>query len=230
MRISIFFTVSALFAIVAIANPAAAKSHQELPDDTTFDGLVEVKKSSFQRAWVEPTIDFSRYTKVMPGDAQFEFRAVRERSASSSRASSATEFYIPEESRQKLIDTVSEVFKEELAKSKFFTMVEEPGPDVLILDGAMLDIVSRVPPQQASRGDIFISRIGEITLVLQLRDSMSGETLARAAERRAIEPAGRGAVRANSVTTWSEVRRLARRWGSKLRNGLDDFHKEKKSK
>ena len=109
-------------------------------------------------------------------------------------------------------------------------MVEEPGPAVLILDGAMLDIVSRVPPQQASRGDIFISRIGEITLVLQLRDSMSGETLARAAERRAIEPAGRGAVRANSVTTWSEVRRLARRWGSKLRNGLDDFHKEKKSK
>ena len=230
MRVSIFFTVSALFAIVVIVNPAAAKSHQELPADTTFDGLVEVKKSSFQRAWVEPTIDFSRYTKVMPGDAQFEFRAVRERSASSSRASSATEFYIPEESRQKLIDTVSEVFKEELAKSKFFTMVEEPGPDVLILDGAMLDIVSRVPPQQASRGDIFISRIGEITLVLQLRDSMSGETLARAAERRAIEPAGRGAVRANSVTTWSEVRRLARRWGSKLRNGLDDFHKEKKSK
>jgi hypothetical protein len=87
--------------------------------------------------------------------------------------------------------------------------------------------VSRVPPQQASRGDIYISRVGEMTLVLQLRDSMSGETLARAAERRAIDPAGRGGMPANSVTTWSEIRRMARRWGSKLRNGLDDFHKEK---
>jgi hypothetical protein len=209
---------------MAITSQAVATSHKELPEETTFDGLVKVKKSSFQRAWVDPTIDFSRYTKVMSGEAHFEFRAVRERS---SRASSASEFYIPEDSRQKLIDTVSEVFREELAKSEFFTMVDEPGPDVLILDGAMLDIVSRVPPQQAGRHDIYISRVGEITLVLQLRDSMSGETLARAAERRSIEPAGRGGMQANSVTTWAEIRRMARRWGSKLRKGLDNFHKDK---
>jgi hypothetical protein len=209
---------------MAITSQAVATSHKELPEETTFDGLVKVKKSSFQRAWVDPTIDFSRYTKVMSGEAHFEFRAVRERS---SRASSASEFYIPADSRQKLIDTVSEVFREELAKSEFFTMVDEPGPDVLILDGAMLDIVSRVPPQQAGRHDIYISRVGEITLVLQLRDSMSGETLARAAERRSIEPAGRGGMQANSVTTWAEIRRMARRWGSKLRKGLDNFHKDK---
>ena len=227
MKLHTVFTTLTLFAVVAVAGPAIAESHKELSDDTTFDGLVKVKKSSFQRAWVDPTIDFSRYTKVMSGEAHFEFRAVRERSASSSRASSASEFYIPEESRQKLIDTVSEIFREELAKSEFFTMVDEPGPDVLILDGAMLDIVSRVPPQQASRSEIYISRVGEMTLVLQLSDSMSGETLARAAERRSIQPAGRGGMQANSVTTWAEIRRMARRWGSKLRKGLDDFHKEK---
>jgi hypothetical protein len=227
MNRSTIVAVTIFFSAMAVTNPALTTSHTESPDNTTFDGLVEVKKSSFQRAWADPTIDFSRYTKVMRGDARFEFRAVRERSAASARASSATEFYIPDDSRQRLIETVSEVFEEELAKSKFFTMVNEPGGDVLILDGAMLDIVSRVPPQQASRGDIYISRVGEMTLVLQLRDSMSGETLARAAERRAIEPAGRGGMSANSVTTWSEIRRMARRWGSKLRKGLDDFHKEK---
>ena len=56
---------------------------------------------------------------------------------------------------------------------------------------------------------------------------MSGETLARAAERRSIEPAGRMGMQSNPVTTWAEIRRVARRWGSKLRNGLDDFHKKK---
>ena len=227
-RIQIVLAATALIATAAITGPAGAESHEESLDGTTFDGLVEVKKSSFKRAWVDPTADFSRYSKVMAGDAQFEFRAVRETSKSSARASSKSEFYIPEKSRQKLIDTVSEVFREEIEKSKYFTIVDEPGPDVLILDGAMLDIVSRVPPQQSGRHDIYISRVGEITLVLQLRDSMSGETLARAAERRAIEPAGRGGMQSNSVTTWSEIRRLARRWGSKLRKGLDDFHQEKK--
>lgn len=227
MRLQSVHAAIALVAIAIITSQAIATSHKELPDDTTFDGLVEVKKSSFQRAWIDPTIDFSRYTKVMSGDTWFEFRAVRERSASSARASSATEFYIPDTSRQKLIDTVSEVFREELEKSEYFTIVEAPGPDVLILDGGMLDIVSRVPPQQAGRHDIYISRVGEITLVLQLRDSMSGETLARAAERRSIEPAGRMGMQSNPVTTWAEIRRVARRWGSKLRKGLDDFHKKK---
>jgi hypothetical protein len=227
MRLRTVQAAIAFFVTAVLTSQALATSHKELPDETTFDGLVEVKKSSFQRAWVDPTIDFSLYTKVMPGDTRFEFRAVRETSRASSRNSSKSEFYIPEESRQKLIDTVSEVFQEELAKSKFFTMVTEAGPDVLILDGGLLDVVSRVPPQQAGRHDIYISRVGEITLVLQLRDSMSGETLARAAERRSIEPAGRGGMQANPVTTWTEIRRVARRWGSKLRNGLDDFHKKK---
>ncbi len=227
MRLRTILAATALLAIAGVMNQAIAKSHTELPDDTTFDGLVKVKKSSFQRAWVDPSIDFSRYTKVMSGDTWFEFRAVRKTSAGSSRASTKSEFYIPEENRQKLIDTVSEIFREELEKSEYFTMVTEPGPDVLMLDGGLLDVVSRVPPQQAGRHEIYISRVGEITLVLQLRDSMSGETLARAAERRSIQPAGRMGMQSNPVTTWAEIRRVARRWGSKLRNGLDDFHKKK---
>jgi len=50
---------------------------------------------------------------------------------------------------------------------------------------------------------------------------MSGETLARVAERRAAESAGRSTVRSRPVTTWAEVKRLARRWAIKLPEGLD---------
>jgi hypothetical protein len=54
---------------------------------------------------------------------------------------------------------------------------------------------------------------------------MSGETLARAAERRALTPMGGGQVgQANSVTTWAEVRRTSRRWAERLLAGLDAFH------
>ncbi len=100
-------------------------------------------------------------------------------------------------------------------------MTDQPGADVLIIRGAMLDIVSLVPPERAGRTDIYLSRVGEVTLVLELADSLSGETLARAAERRAAERPGQQAVRASPVTTWTEVKRLARRWAVKLRDGLD---------
>ena len=66
MRFQSVLATTALVATGVVMSPALATSHKELAEDTTFDGLVEVKKSSFQRAWIDPTIDFSRYTKVMP--------------------------------------------------------------------------------------------------------------------------------------------------------------------
>ena len=126
--------------------------------------------------------------------------------------------------KQKLIDTVGEVFVEELQKSEHFEIVDEAGPDVLIIVGVLHDIVSRVPPDMIGRGDIYLSSVGEATLIIELRDSLSGETIYRAVDRRAAERAGGTAVRSSSVTTWSEVRRMARRWATRLTQGLDSIH------
>lgn len=213
--------------VVSIAACTPAPSIQEGPDaEVTFDGLVAINNSVFQRAWIDPDIDLSVYNQILPGGAEFEFRAVRATAGTSMRASSSNEFPISDENQQRLIDTVGEVFKEELSRSQYFTITDERGPDVLIVKGALLDIVSRVPPQRAGRSDVFLSSVGEATLVLELRDSISGETLYRAADRRAAEPAGSRGVRANTVTTWNEVRRLARRWATRLREGLDSTRQQ----
>jgi hypothetical protein len=207
-------------AFVTIGCTTKAPTLATGPDvEKTFDGLVPVENSAFKRAWAAPDIDLSRYTKILPGPAEFEFRAVR--GGNQTTRSSATEFEITDANRKKLVEVVSEVFNEELAKSTRFEITDRPGPDVLILRGAVLDIVSRVPPERAGRNDIFLSRFGEATIVLELMDSMSSETLVRAAERSAAESAGSRGMRASPVTTWSEVRRMARRWATKLRAGLD---------
>lgn len=191
------------------------------PDaDVTFDGLVPIKNSAFRRAWADPDIDLTGYTKIMPGPAEFEFRAVR-KTTTTMRNSNQREFWISDADKQRLEQVMSEVFNEELAKSTRFTMTDKPGPDVLVVSGAMLDIVSLVPPERAGRSEVYLSRVGEATLVLELKDSQSGETLVRAAERRAAERPGQTAVYANPVTTWAEVKRLGRRWAVKLRKGLD---------
>ncbi len=205
---------------------ATAVAQDDSDADVSFDGLVRVEKGVFQRVWIDPEVDFAVYDKIILGDAEFEFRSVKEVSRSANY-SSKSEFPISAANRQKLVENVTKVFDEELRKSKYFTIVTEPGPDVLILEGAMLDIVSRVPPQRAGRSDIYLSRVGEATLILQLRDSLTGRTLVRAAERRAAEAIGSRGMISNPVTTWTEVRRLARRWGSKLRAGLDSVHENR---
>ncbi len=210
--------------LALLAGCAGEPSLQTGPNaEVTFDGLVKVDNARFAGAWVDPEINLARYTKVMPGGASFEFRAVKEMSASGARRSSNREFYISDADQQRLEQEVSKIFDEELGKSTRFTMTDTPGFDVMIVEGAMLDIVSYVPPDIVGRGEIYLRQVGAATLVIQLEDSMSGATIARAVERRAAESAGDMGMQSNAVTTWAEVRRLARRWAVKLREGLESI-------
>ncbi len=211
---------------IVIASGCVSKppSFQEGPDaELSFDGLVRIDHSAFQRVWADPEADLAGYTKILPMKANIDFRAVKSSAGSSMRSSSETEFPINDNNRDKLVDTIGEILREEVSGNKRFSIVDKPAQDTLILSVSLLDIVSNVPPDRVGRSDIYLSRVGEITIVLELKDSLSGETLLRAAERSAVERVGNQGMLANSVTTWAEVRRLARRWGTKIRTGLESL-------
>ena len=86
--------------------------------------------------------------------------------------------------------------------------------------GGLLDVVSRVPPDTVGRSRIWIESVGEATLVLEVRDSQSNAIFARAVDRRAAER-NQQLMESNTVTNRAEVRRLGRRWGGMLREGLE---------
>jgi len=219
----IYFTLAVLMIVGCSSVPPTI---QQGPDaEVSYDGLHVVDNSVFRQAWADPEIDFSRYNKIMPGGAFFEYRAVRRTSSSSRARSSDSEFYIDEKGREKLKNLTSEIFNEEIAKSTRFTVTDARGPDVLVIRGGLHDIVSNVPPDNIGRGDIYLSSVGEITLILEAVDSQSGEVIFRAVERRALDSHGT-AVRSSSVTTTAEVRRVLRRWATTLRNGLDSIPAE----
>ncbi len=212
-----------LFSLLILACTSAPPALQTGPDaEYTFDGLVRVDNSRFRDAWADSEIDFSQYNKVMPGGAQFEFRAVAKTAGRASLyRGNQRGFWISDANRNKLVDTVSAVFNEELSKAQGWEVAEEVGPDVLILRGALLDIVSFVPPEMIGQSQVYLSSVGEATLVIEGIDSMSGEVVFRAVDRRSTNSTGR----ASTVTTWSEVRRAARRWATILREGLESIHK-----
>jgi len=219
IKIALLFASTVIVAACAGGPP----TFQQGPDaEVTFDGLVRIDNTSFKRVWADPDTDLSRYTKILPRRAEIQFRAVKGTSGTRANASKS-EFPVAEKDREKLVDTISQVLGEEIAKNRRFAVTDQPGPDTLILAVSLLDIVSRVPPQQIGRHDIYLSSVGEITLVLELKDSLSGETLLRAAERSDVEPAGQRGMRSNPVTNMSELRRLARRWGTKIRSGLESL-------
>jgi len=215
------------FAALAIVGCSSAPpTTQTGPDaEVSFDGLHVSDNSVFRQAWADPDIDFSRYHRFIPGEAFFEFRAVRRTSSSSARRGSTSEFYIDDDGRERLKAITEEIFAEELAKSTRFTVADARDHDVLVIRGGLHDIVSNVPPASIGRGDIFLSSVGEITLILEAVDSMSGEVIFRAVERRALDSSGT-AMRSSSVNTISQVRRVIRRWAVTLTNGLDSLPTE----
>jgi hypothetical protein len=215
-------------AFFVAACSSASPTIQSGPDaEVSFDGLHRIDNSAFQMAWADPDIDFSRYTKVLPGGAFFEFRAVKKAGRNElTRRPDEAEYWISDDDKKRLEEVVSAIFAEEIANSTRFEVTDAPGPDVLILSGGLHDIVSRVPPEMANRGDIFLRSPGEATLILEITDSLSGETIARAVERRAADGPSGAVSRSSSATTWAEIRRLARGWAVTLRNGLDGLPKE----
>ncbi len=213
-----------LFIVACTSAPPALQTGPEA--ERTFDGLVRVDNSRFRDAWADPEVDFSQYNKVISGGATFQFRAVSKTAGRTSLSrGSRGEYWISDANRQKLVDTVSGIFKEELSKAQGWEVAEEVGPDVLLLRGALLDIVSFVPPEMiGGRSEIYLSSVGEATLVVEGIDSMSGEAVFRAVDRRTIRPAGNEMIRATTATTWSEVRRWARHHATILREGLESIH------
>ena len=220
---SLMLVLLSLLIVACISTPP---SLQTGPDaEYTFDGLVRVDNSRFRSAWADPEVDFSQYNKVMPGGAQFEFRAVSKTAGRNLTSSgSQREFWISDTNRNRLIETVSGIFEDELGSAQGWEVAEEAGPDVLILRGALLDIVSFVPPELVARSEVYLSSVGEATLVVEGVDSMSGEVVFRAVDRRSAQPASTDMRQANTVTTWAEVRRSARRWATILREGLESIH------
>ncbi len=218
-------TTALIFAVVSVACTTTPPSIQTGPDaELSFDGLHMVDNSRADVAWARPDFDISGYTKIWPVGAGVEYRQVKNRGKTSIDRSRGGPYFIDDKSRAQFEEAVGKVFKEELQKIEKYEFVDGPGPDVLMVRGGLLNVTSYVPPDPiGGRSYMYLSSVGEATMVLELRDSETGTILARSVDRRAAETIGGTFQQSNSVTNSGEVRRLIRYWATRLREGLDGF-------
>ncbi len=201
---------------------AGPTNAQDQPSGAAWDGLVEVEGRGNTRVWVMPGMDMSTYTSMRLEGAGIHFRPVKRQSSAAIRSGRVQEFPVTEANQESLRTMAQEIFPEELARTTRFEVVDSDGPDTIIVKGALLDVVSRVPTQQAGRRNTLTSVFGEATLVIEFIDSESGAVIARAVERRAAQAPGGQMRDANTVTARAEARRLMRSWAARLRAVLDE--------
>jgi len=217
-RYFLLATALAMLAGCATPEPTLDTGADAVP---SYDGLYPVRNSVMDYAWARPDTDLSAYSKVMLVGTGISFRPGGETNRTRIGSSAATHFKVSERQRDELRKIVTEVFVEELGASDRFELVDRPGPDVLLVHAGLLDVVSNLPPEPAGRSGIYIRQVGEATLLLELRDPITGAVLARAIDRRAAAASGDYFIPTNRAATRKEISRVARFWAQRLREGLE---------
>ena len=220
------------------ASADAAEAQQSESDGgDRYSELVKVN-GQFSETFVLPGINFGDFNKVFLWEAQFEYRDVgpARKTRSTMLHTHKREFGISEEDRRKFEEIVGEAFDKEISRAKQFTIVDnidDIDAQTLILRGALIDVISKVPPEMVGRSDIYLSSVGAATFVMELIDARTGGVVALVAERRAIETlnsrTGMANVPANSASIMGDIRRWSGDLARRMRNGLDKAIKEGKT-
>ncbi len=181
------------------------------PDaDVTGDGLYPVHPSIMPAAWVRPDVDLSRYTRIFFMPTVVQFREMPERGYTSRRTDSSTEFPVSDLMRARLSERFGESFHEAVSRVRTHEFSNELGRDVLMVQGLLADVISGVPPDHAGINVSTVRWALEANIVIELRDSMSGEVLARTIDSQRIE----GPFDADKM--WLVTSQIAETWSRLL--------------
>lgn len=218
--------LSVLAAALVAAGCSSTPRFSDDPADVTHDGLTRLDRTIMDTVWARQDIDLSGVTKVRFNGLGVEYRNVdgpysgrAGTGATSAQTSRSTEFQLDEATRELFEEEIRGAFMEEMQRSSVFEVTDEAGPDVIDVHVGLLDVVSRVPPETIGRSRIFIDSVGEATLVLEVRDSISNTVLVRAVDRRAAQ--NFTMQESTPPRNRAEVRRLGRRWAQIIRGGLE---------
>jgi Protein of unknown function (DUF3313) len=198
---------------LGLAQPLPAASPEN------WDGLVQVKSSKMDVAFLSPGADFRAFKKVMLDKPEVAFQKNWMRDMNSSRFDK-----VDKDDAKKILATVqsntTDIFTEVFNKAGY-EVVTEPGDDVLRVRSGVIDLYVNAPDtMSAGRTRSFTANAGEATLVLELRDSLTNALLGRVLDRR--ETRGMPGI-SNSVTNLSDYRMLAKQWAGISVKGLEQL-------
>jgi hypothetical protein len=149
----------------------------------TGDGLHRVRWSQLGAEFVKPGAEFGRYDKVLLDPLTISMAGEGER-----RRMGPTKQYAPTPG---YLQGMARAYRETFAKqfqTGGFELVSEPGPGVLRVSGHVVDLVltAQLDPEQDTDTVELVRSFGDLTMLIDVRDSVSGEPLLRTVDRQPI--------------------------------------------
>ena len=201
-----------------LAASVFAQQAKNLEEVMSYDGLQRIDIKGIDMAYALPGATMSGYSKVMIDPISVRFhKDWKPKVAGSTRNLSAGDQQMIRENVAKI---VYNAFVEELKKGGY-SVVAEPGPDVLRVDAAIINLYVTAPDVMTpGRTKVYTVSAGEMTLVAELADSETGEVIARVLDRYKARTTGNFQL-SSSVSNASEARSEASGWAKILRVELD---------
>ena len=203
--------------LLALATLVGCGPQPTQPMDKTsfdFEGLEQVPSQHFTAVFGRLGTDFTNYDGVIVNDVQLAFRTPDR---------SKNQFPVNKENKDRFKSFLKDQFINEFENLENIELVEEPGPAVIDLHVRVQDILATIPGRRvgaAGRATFALEALGEITLVIELRDSESEEVLVRVFDQRALE--GVAMLQDDKpVTRWPDIEEICKQWALRVREGLD---------
>ncbi|MEN8210103.1 MAG: DUF3313 family protein [Thermodesulfobacteriota bacterium] len=196
---------------------------------TTHDGLVLVSDTKFGEVYKKPYAQLIEYKKFIlaPCQVAFEKNWLGDQNMNRNLSQRVSQKDV-NRIKQALSTECDKYFKQALLQEPAYPLTDITDKDqpVLILRPSIINLEINAPDVRSpGRSRIFTTSAGEMTLFLELIDSISGEILARVVDKRQGLDSGRMQW-TNSITNRVEAERILAQWARLLRSELDAAYKQ----
>jgi hypothetical protein len=202
------------FSLVANAENAAP--------DVTEDGLHKRSQSNNTLVYAKPDADLGSYHRVLLLDATVAFKKNWKRDQNRSYS-----FRVDNKDMERIKTELAEAFREEFTaklNEGGYEIVTEPADDVLIVRPAIVNLNVKAPDVvTTSRSYQLVESAGEMTLYVELYDSVTSDLLAKAIDRRADRDRGMFQWQ-TAGSNRQAAKKIINTWADSLVTALNEAH------
>jgi len=219
MRANVEIALAVLLGVFLATVAPDIQAAEDVPQ-TTPEGMKLIKQTKSRIVYAMPGASLEPYTKVALLDCFVAFRKDWKRDYN---RSATFELRVSDKDMERIKNDLAaefkKVFSKELADAGH-EIVDLTGPDVLVIRPAIINLDVTVPDVKAAGITHTIVRsAGEMTLYMELYDSMTSAILARVMDAQAADRGGL-AMEATRMHNKVEADRLLRSWAQELAGHL----------
>lgn len=191
--------------------------------EKSFDHLTKIKSEKVDELYLKQGETFAEYDSMLLAVADVAFRKNAYRSQFATRGQMKRGIEKATADLQILFD---DTFREVINEKGDFKLVDERDDSTLLVVPKLINVYLATLDESSStaRMNTYSESAGEMTLVLELYDSVTGEILARIVDHKEATEWGR-LVRQTSIDTRNQSRRMVKGWASDLNDGLIESSK-----